>query len=516
MKMKRGKRFIRRTSLLLLAAILIAALAFAGCTKSDDSGGGEAVNDSLVYVSIMSALSLSPLSGAITDPYVTSELYDTLVRFNPDYTIAPRLAESWTESEDGMAVDFKIRSGAKFSDGSTVTAEDAVWSLNKYMETPYGAALGMYATKIELVGDDTVRITKATRGLDLLRVMAVNGCILPQKLVEADPEGFEKNPVGSGPYIFVEQQTDGSVVMKANEDYYLGAPEIKTVTVKPPMDMATAVVALKTGEVDLVPNIPTSQYSMVEGDENLVLQKETSLFNRCVAPVGQIFVDYPKLREAVYHAVNAENALLIAGEGDGVLSEYLIPELNVTEYREELAVESDRYNPELAKQLLAESGYDTSVPIKVPVDASMISLAQVVQSDLKEIGLTMEIEQVDYNTYLSLYMSADIPIIINDMGGPYLSIFELVKTFSTPFDTMNLFRVKSPELDAAIIKVVEDADPADRDANMIEMIDAFKAMKAYVPLYQTNSNAAYTNRLAEIPFVNLSGAGYFEDITLRK
>jgi peptide/nickel transport system substrate-binding protein len=475
MKMRTGKRKTRRMSL-LLAVLLAATLVFTACTGSGDSGGGEAADASLVYVSPMSALSLNPLSGAITDPYVTIELYDTLVRFNPDYTIAPRLAESWTESEDEMTVDFKIRSDAKFSDGSTVTAEDAVWSLNKYMETPYGAALGMYATKIELIGDDTVRITKANRGLDLLKVIAVNGCILPQKLVEADPEGFEKNPIGSGPYIFVEQQTDGSVVMKANEEYYLGAPEIKTVTVKPPMDMATAVVALKTGEVDLVPNIPVSQYSMVESDDNLVLQKEVSFYNRSVVMAGQLFVDYPKLKDAIYHAVNAENALLIAGEGDGTLSKYIIPELNVTDYRAELAVESDRYDPELAKQLLAESGYDVSVPIKIPVDASMVSLAQVVQSDLKEIGLNIEVEQVDYNTYLSLYMAGDIPIIINDMGGPYTTIFELAKTFSTQLDPANLMKFKSPELDAAVGKILEDADPADRDANMIAMIDALIAM----------------------------------------
>lgn len=517
---------MKRNGSLLLAVVLVIAMVLAGCNNANSPD--KPVKDTLVVVDTMQILSLDPTINT-PDCLVSTQLFDTLTKVAPDYSVAPRLAESWEDSADGLSTIFKIRKGVSFSDGSSVSAEDVVFSINRFLESPYGSSLLYLISGAELVDEYTVKVNKGNREVDPAKVCAEYFFVVPKKVVEADADKFNEQPVGSGPYVFVKKDTDGSIVMKANEDYYLGAPEIKTVTVKPPMAASTAVVALQTGEVDVVFDIPTSLYDTIEKDENLTLKKEAPYTQVALVLTGNLLAENVKFRQAIYHAVNNEEVLAIAYDNNGSVANSLIPEkvigntlvsADASELNKAMDV-SDRYNPELAKQLLDESGFDVSQPFTVYVTPDTANVAQVIQANLKTIGLEMDIQQVDTSVWYPKILSGDNPLAIASFGGYYITVSNFNYPVVTLGDPGNIWKCsKSPEFDEAVVRSLEDPNPDNREKNIKDQLEAMKALQFTIPLCSVNNNVAYTNRLADVPNIALTQSGMvfinFGDIKLAK
>ena len=150
---------------------------------------------------------------------------------NPDGTHEPepRIAESYEISEDGLDYTFHLRDDVTFHDGTPVTAEDVVFSLETYQASEYQGSQISMMTGVEAVDENTVVCHLDTPYAPFLQGI-LSPYIFPKAYYESDPEAVATNPIGSGPYKFVSRTTGSNIILESNEDYYRGAPAIKNIT----------------------------------------------------------------------------------------------------------------------------------------------------------------------------------------------------------------------------------------------------------------------------------------------
>lgn len=158
---------------------------------------------------------------------VQYQLFDTLVKENQDGSLGPGLAESWYISPDGLEILSSLRKDVKFHNGETMTAQDVVSSFERAMASKFTSRITGAMESIELVDDHTVKLKmKYPYGPVIGCIATANMGIVSEKAVTADPEGFARNPVGTGPYKFVKWNTGTKITFEAFEDYYRGPREL--------------------------------------------------------------------------------------------------------------------------------------------------------------------------------------------------------------------------------------------------------------------------------------------------
>ena len=190
----------------------------------------------------------------ITPFIIGYALHDALVRALPGVRMGPALAESWSESPDGLTYEFKLRSGLKFHNGDPCTAEDVQFSVARYK----GSGAKEFQAKIksvEVVDARTVRFHLHAPWPDFMTYYGSSataaGLVVPKKyLQQVGEEGFKKHPIGLGPYKFVSHTPGVELVLEAFEGYWRKVPNIKRLTIKSVPEEPTRLAMLKKGEAD--------------------------------------------------------------------------------------------------------------------------------------------------------------------------------------------------------------------------------------------------------------------------
>src|SRR5579875_2399970 len=253
-------RRLRRSALACSLAV-VAAVATA-CTSSGGSGGGGGGNgsggssvDTLVMANAVKVDTLDPEQNSVNESiWIDQNLYSRLVAPNATGTgIVPDLATSWTISADKLTYTFNLRN-AKFSDGTPVTAQDAVWSINRARKLSGGWGFLVTAIKsISAPNANTVVIKLSQTHAPLLADLAMYAfSVLPEKEVEANPSGFFTKPVGSGPFYVTANNPDSEVDFAANPNWYGTKPHIKKIKLEIIPDDNTRVLDLQAGNVDVI------------------------------------------------------------------------------------------------------------------------------------------------------------------------------------------------------------------------------------------------------------------------
>src|SRR5499433_2425372 len=193
--------------------------------------------------------------GIITPYMIYYALHDAMVKPMPGQPAAPSLAESWSVSKDGLVYEFVLRKGAKFHDGSPVTAEDVKFSFERYRGSAKNS-LKERVVAVETPDPSHVRFRLKAPWPDFVTFYtgaSGAGWIVPKKYVEkVGDEGFKKAPIGAGPYKFVSFTPGVELVLEANDQYWRKPPSVKRLVFKVIPDEATRLAALKRGEVDIV------------------------------------------------------------------------------------------------------------------------------------------------------------------------------------------------------------------------------------------------------------------------
>lgn len=391
----------------LIAIVMLAALLLSGCGSSTAE---QEQKDSLT-VSIWSEPSAlcGGFAASVVVSLLSTQMFDTLISRSADYsTYEPCLATAWEFQNDNLDLVFTLRDDVTFHNGEKMTAEDVAFSYNTIIQAGYADCATSAMGNMEVLDDTHVVLHfKQEYGPALEACATDYMAIFPKAYYEADPEGFTRNPCGTGAYKFVEWSAGEKIVMTANEDYWKGAPSIKNVTFKVFEDPSAGTLALESGEIDVHLNPPDADIANIKANSNL--QYDDTMSTTCTWVIfnfNGIFAD-ENLRLAVAHAINKEDVMVGAIDGNGEIISCMYPTF-VPGY--DTDYEAPDYDLELAKEYMAKAGYADGLELTVRCSnsATYYKPMEIIQNQLEAIGITCTIEKLESNAWFTdVFKSGD-------------------------------------------------------------------------------------------------------------
>jgi peptide/nickel transport system substrate-binding protein len=338
-----------------------------------------------------------------------SAIMEPLVVFAPDLSLEPRLAESWTFSDDGLTLTFNLRQGVMFHHGREFTAADARYTLEWVLD-PDNAAQNrpLYADieSIDTPDDSTLVLNLSEANAFLLNNIA-RLPVVPHDL--GDDEGFASNPVGTGPYRFESLTRDDRLVLTAFPDYWGGRGSIDVVEFRPIPEDGTRLLALEGGELDMYQgNVVPSELARLEADERFVVDRTPAAgyvylgMNNVNEPLGNV-----QVRQAISYMIPREAIVerILEGVGRPGIS-MIIPDMpwfNPDVMRFD-------YDPERARELLAEAGFEEggfSLRLYTDENPARVQIAEILQAELAQVGIDMSVNVEEFGAVLDRFLDTD-------------------------------------------------------------------------------------------------------------
>jgi peptide/nickel transport system substrate-binding protein len=385
-----------------IARLLLAAVVSLGATASTRVAAepsGRAVMAWHVTIS-PSWFDPSTAPPQITPFGMLYAIHDALVRPYPGHKMGPSLAESWTESPNGKTYEFKLRPGLKFHNGDPLTTEDVKFSFERYRGAS-ARALQEHVAQVEIVDPMVVRFHLKAPWSDFMTVYGTTasaaGLIVPKKyFTQVGDDGFIKHPIGAGPYKFVSSKPGVEVELEAYTGYWRRVPNVKTLMMKSVPESTTRAVMLKTGEADIsyVLDGPDAEAIQKDPRMQVVASKHASIF--WIEFTEQWDAKSPwhdkRLRLAVNLALDRKRINEAACLGFCPPAGVIVP--RVMDFA--LQVEPLPYDPQKAKQLLAEAGYaggfDAGEFAAIP---GFPTVGEAVVNDLKAVGIHVRMRPME-------------------------------------------------------------------------------------------------------------------------
>lgn len=502
----------KRTISILLMILLIAAGALSACSNS---GGGAADKDTLFVLSSTQSDNLDPYTGLGTDYLVSKAIFSSLVNYGPNGEIIPDVAESWTESEDGMSTTFKLREDVTFHNGDPLTADDVVYTFDTAYASDIFGWLSDDLAYCKKIDDYTVEIGKTTPASLLYENIIEFVYILPKNYRSADEAGFDTAPIGCGPYKFVSKEDDDTVKLEAYDGYFGDEPGFKLVDVKPAIDPANAVISLETGELDLIPFVPATQAQIVESKDGLTLVSRTDGWTmNALLLMGDVFREDPNLRKAVFHAINRESAITLGNEGIGEVPQDMLAARLMGDYAG--SVEMVGYDPELAADYLSKSNYNGQT-ITITISENP-ALAESILTDLKAIGIETKIEQLDVNDYYTKMYDGNTEITLTSMGSDVMSVPGFLYMFTQEYPWYGGIMVNDPDFDKIVVDAARNVHPKEEaDKLAVEGLQKFYDIAEWVPLFEKSGNYSYgPNVVYDYPITAITSVFYLNKVMPNK
>lgn len=416
--------------------------------------------DNYVKIAMVSEIdSLDSHKSAATDTEVIlDQIHDGLVDYNTAGEVIPAIAENWEISEDGLTYTFHLVNNAIFHNGEPLTAEDVIASYSPLAGLDGSESLSSkweVVESITAIDDYTVEIILASPDSGFLA--RTNAAIRPK-----DYNDQATHPIGVGPFKFVQWNQGEKIVLERNPDYYdVGnIPSIDRAEFYLMQDPATILLALQTGDIDIA-NISLEDkatlgysFSYIEGPMNMVTLMG---LNFDFEPFSDA-----RVRQAINHAINKQEIIDIVYQGEATeLGTMFSPAMPV--YYKEGLENQWPYDPERAKQLLSEAGYENlEFTLKTPSHAQMYGdLAQVIQSQLSQVGITVHIDMIDWSTWLEeVYTNFDHEATLIGLTGkidPYDVLIRFVDGYRRNFINYN-----NEQYNQAIENAIQELDETAR------------------------------------------------------
>lgn len=480
------------TLILCLAMVLTV---FAGCSStpateegasaSGDAAQGEAADseykDTLVYALNTDVQSLDPqIQNDTTSEQVVKMLYNTLLKFEDDGTVVGDLAESWSVSEDKLTWTFNLKQGVKFHNGKELTSADVKATFDRALNAEAG---GLRTTEIikmftAVEAPDPYTVTITTDGP--YGPMESLMCNMSLGIMDADyieQYGLDlgtsvEGENGTGPFKVVSWERDQEIVVERFDDYFGTPAKLQTVVYTVIPEAASRVIALETGEVDVIDKPTNEDLERLEADtENYTVLRRPTISQRlfrfgCNDPI----ISNTKVRQAIVYAIDRQAIIDALFTGSAYPS--TAPLAPVTFGYSDLGeIEQDL---ELAKSLLAEAGYPDGFDTKIVTTERYqngIELAEIISQQLAEIGINAEIEVWEWSALSASWNGItadefDQPIFI--MGaGPSMrdadgGLRGLYTTSETGLNDRNYGFYSNAEVDALIEQGMQETDQQKR------------------------------------------------------
>jgi peptide/nickel transport system substrate-binding protein len=371
----------------------------------------EARKNSLIYAQSEEPSSLdSARAGDVPSSVVIFNIYESLLKFKEGtLEMVPNLAKSWKESEDHLSYDFKLREDVEFHDGTKFDAEAVKFNIERQLELnrdedmPYAVAVYGVVKDVEVLDRYSVRLNLKEVCSYFLKSMAMDiGAFMasPEAIKKSKNNDITKNPVGTGPYKYLEWKRGQNIRLVRNEKYWGEKAQVKNLFFKFIKDASSRVVALLSGEVDIIEKVDVDSAERIksEGKAQLclsdVLGTHYMAFNTQRAPFNN-----KEARHAVCQCINTEELVRTVCRGYAKRALSLLPELIPGHNKN---VKYPSYDQDAAKAALGALGLKK---IKILSLSSIGTFgsdqqwAEAVQSYLQKVGVESEIEACDLKTY---------------------------------------------------------------------------------------------------------------------
>jgi len=466
---------------------------------------------------------------------VRTLIFNSLVKKNEKFDYTGELASDIKRSDDGLAYTFTLHDGVKFQDGRDMSSADVKYTLDLVFSSNfaksasfYDADKHSYIKSVEAPDARTVVVTLTKPWIGLLSNL-VPVAIIPKDSYESQ----KTHPLGTGPFKFVSYDNAQQVVdLDRFPQYWEGAPKLETVRVRVISDMNALQAELQSGRVDIAP-MPTSlspdAVKRLEQDPNLQVKTFTGsnvfllTINTSAPPLDNV-----KVRQAIAYAIDRETMIRTLLQGLGKPAHSIIPE-------ESWAYSTGQtysYDPAHAKKLLDEAGFPDpdgdgprmrfDKPVIYKLSGSSIAgrqYAGVIQNYLKEVGIPVEIQTPEQNTFFDELKRGNFQISYSQwVGGNQDPIFykDLFATSEIPTETRpsrNRSRYSNKELDALLDEAVNTFDRQKGLELYKKIQDIVSRDVPVIPLWY-GSNVVIAKKNVQNIHVNASGDwGFVKDLS---
>jgi peptide/nickel transport system substrate-binding protein len=478
-----------------LTIFSIALLLFlSACSGSDDASSTPKENASsslgnTIVVGISNAVgTINPINardlGAMT---ISNILFDPFFEANEAMEFLPKLADS-LETTDNQAFTIKLNQNAKWTDGKPVTTEDVKFTFDT-LANPNVQSTGLKTLNvidglddngmlaegeesvkgIEIVDEHTFVIhTKKPTDPNYLKGALINFRTIPSHILkDKDPATLHQDPfmlkptVTNGAYSLKDFSGETHVELKANPDYYRGAPKTEKLFFKV-VPSANLTAQLQTGEIHL--NYPAVGQIAIQDIEKVKNMANVKAVDGKGFDWQQLYfntetISDPKMRQAIVYAINRPQLVekLLKGKGDIVDGPYTKPH----PYKNN-SIKNYEYDPEKAKELIEESGWDKSKTIQfnVPVgNQTREQAAVIIAENLKAVGLKVQVQKYDFPTHMQKGAKHEFDLMF--LGLPY-QIDPDVTTFYYTNAPYNFAGYSNPELDELLMQGKSEPKPENR------------------------------------------------------
>lgn len=472
---------------LLFFTIILLMLAACGNNENGDSvsesdnaneaTAGAAGNDTTLQIAMKSEIdSLDPYQASATDTEIMmNNVFDGLFDSDENGELVPNLATDYKISEDNLTYTFTLVENAVFHNGESLTSEDVVYSYSKLAGLETGEPMSdkwAVVENVEASGEYEVEVT----------LKNVDSGFLARTIAAIVPAGYEEqdtHPIGAGPFKFVEYKVSQELVLERNEDYYMEdkVPEVAEVHFAIMPDTQTAILAMQSGEIDIIPGVGEQELAQL-GDNVTTLSGPQNMpvifgLNHEAEPLNDINV-----RKAINMAINKEEIMDTVMQGHATrIDSNFSPAMSFF-YDDSVEGYYD-FDIDAAKELLAEAGYPEGFDLSmtVPSHATLYTdSAQIIADQLGQAGINLTLEPVEWSTWLEqVYTDFDYESTIIGLTGkidPYDVLVRFVEGYSHNFINYN-----NPEynetIDSAILEI-DDNKRADyyKEAQRILTEDA--------------------------------------------
>ena len=456
-----------------------------GASSSGEAAQGEAADseykDTLVFAMNTDVQSMDPqIQNDTTSEQVVKMLYNTLLKFEDDGTVVGDLAESWSVSEDKLTWTFNLKQGVKFHNGKELTSADVKATFDRALNAEAG---GLRTTEIikmftAVEAPDPYTVTITTDGpygpmeslMCNMSLGIMDADYIEQYGLDLGTSAAGEN--GTGPFKVVSWERDQEIVVERFDDYFGTPAKLQTVVYTIIPEAASRVIALETGEVDVIDKPTDEDLARLEADtENYTVLRKPTISQRlfrfgCNDPI----MSNTKVRQAIVYAIDRQAIIDALFAGSAYPS--TAPLAPVTFGYSDLGeIEQDL---ELAKSLLAEAGYPDGFDTKIVTTERYqngIELAEIISQQLAEIGINAEIEVWEWSALSASWSGVtadefDQPIFI--MGaGPSMrdadgGLRGLYTTSETGLNDRNYGFYSNAEVDALIEQGMQETDQQKR------------------------------------------------------
>jgi len=486
---------LRKLLLLLGISMVVFGLVAVAQTSVPETPGAMVGGTITVGVS-QTFIDLDPrVMNSVYDGYITDNVFDPLVTYDAEtLKPIPHIAKSWETAPDGSETTFYINEGITATNGEVIDANDVAYTFNWIIDPANGspnASEYEFLKEVVVLDDYTCKFVHKSDWIPYCPgITSETTSVVPMDTAEEmGPEAFNLAPIGSGPYKFVEWVVSDHITLERNEDYWLVYPNLDKIVYRPIPNLATMMLELEAGGVDIVDNIPAQDVPRFQADPNVVVQQVPGLsffhmgFNHSHLPSSDV-----RFRKAVYMSTDWDAAVFSIFQGiTGIRAYGVTPAAlwaNDREYLQANALEEDdaeavRLFDELKAEGIIPADFETT--IYCPLDPRRVQLSTIVATNLQENGINAQVQPLDWGPLLDLlYRSEADPlgetfeIYVMGWSGspdPDAFIYYLFTTDNAVVGTANNFSwYSNPEVDRLVkeASTVPGCDQAKREALYVE------------------------------------------------